>query len=83
MHAIRINITGPSWRQHVAKTRAERAASRLDHQVGVLTQAVRFFTVRPPGDGALRSGRIPSTAAGTEVRSGRIPEHGRRNRKRA
>lgn len=27
MHAIRINVTGPSWRQHVAKTRAERAAS--------------------------------------------------------
>jgi hypothetical protein len=22
MHAIRIDITGPSWRQHVAKTRA-------------------------------------------------------------
>jgi DNA replication protein DnaC len=28
MHAIRIDITGPSWRQHVAKTRAaERAAT--------------------------------------------------------
>jgi DNA replication protein DnaC len=27
MHAIRIHITGPSWRQHVAKTRAERAAA--------------------------------------------------------
>jgi DNA replication protein DnaC len=28
MHAIRIDITGPSWRQHIAKTRAaERAAS--------------------------------------------------------
>ena len=27
MHAIRINITGPSWRQHVAKARAERAAT--------------------------------------------------------
>jgi cytochrome c551/c552 len=22
MHAIRIDVTGPSWRQHVAKTRA-------------------------------------------------------------
>ena len=27
MHAIRIDITGPSFRQHVAKTRAERAAA--------------------------------------------------------
>jgi DNA replication protein DnaC len=27
MHAIRIDITGPSWRQHVAKTRADRAPS--------------------------------------------------------
>ena len=28
MHAIRIDITGPSWRQHVAKTRAtERAGT--------------------------------------------------------
>jgi DNA replication protein DnaC len=28
MHAICIDITGPSWRQHVAKTRAaEHAAS--------------------------------------------------------
>src|SRR5262249_38263623 len=25
MHAIRINIEGPSFRQHVAKSRAERA----------------------------------------------------------
>lgn len=25
MHAIRINIAGPSFRQHVAKSRAERA----------------------------------------------------------
>jgi hypothetical protein len=28
MHAIRIDITGPSWRQHVAKTRAaDRSAT--------------------------------------------------------
>lgn len=27
MHAIRIDITGPSWRQHVAKARAERATA--------------------------------------------------------
>jgi hypothetical protein len=26
MHAIRINISGPSWRQHVAKTRATERA---------------------------------------------------------
>ena len=26
MHAIRIDITGPSWRQHVAKTRATERA---------------------------------------------------------
>ena len=26
MHAIRIDITGPSWRQHVAKTRAASRA---------------------------------------------------------
>jgi DNA replication protein DnaC len=27
MHAIRIDISGPSWRQHVAKTRAGRASA--------------------------------------------------------
>ena len=28
MHAIRIDVDGPSYRQHVAKTRAERRAAK-------------------------------------------------------
>jgi hypothetical protein len=28
MHAIRIDVDGPSYRQHVAKTRAEKRAAK-------------------------------------------------------